>query len=95
MGDPSASVAICGETFGSACGIVGDGSVYANNPYDCKKCGTVTIYDGFPYSIQLAIEEPTCQGVFTIPEDYGDVYYRNERLYDAFGKLAESQLPGL
>lgn len=86
MGDPSASIALCGESLESACGTIGDDSVYPNpGPYDCKKCGTVTIYDGFPYSIQLATEEPTCQGVFTIPEDYGDVYYRNNRLYDAFG----------
>ena len=93
MGDPSASIALCGETLESACGTTGDDSVYPNpGPYDCKKCGTVTIYDGFPHSIQLAVEEPTCQGVFTIPEDYGDVYYRNNRLYDAFGDRDKASL---
>ncbi len=87
MGDPSDHVPICGETIASACGNTGDGLKYANNPYDCKDCGTITIYDGFKYSIQLATEEPGCQGIFTIPEDYGDVYYIGDGyLYDAFGK---------
>lgn len=90
MGSPVSSLPICGETLASSCGTVGDGSVYANNPYNCKKCGTVTIYDNFTYNIQQAQEDSKyqCQGIFTIPEDYGDAYYRNKRLYDAFGKLA-------
>ena len=86
VGGMPAAIAICGETLESACGTGGDGAVYVNNPYDCKGCDTVTIYDGFPFSRSLATERPACQGVFNFPEDYGDVYYSDSRLYDAFGK---------
>ena len=86
MGGPGDNIPICGETIASACGNTGDGSIYANNPYDCKDCGNITIY-GFTYNLQLATASPACQAVFTIPEDYGDAYYNGDgRLYDAFGK---------
>lgn len=86
VGGIPAAIAICGETLESACGTGGDGTTYTNNPYDCKHCANVTIYDGFHFSQSLAIGTPECQGMFTFPEDYGDVYYRDLRLYDAFGK---------
>lgn len=85
VGGVPAAIPICGISLASACGTTDDRSPVAFNPYDCKDCNTITIYDEFPYSRQLATGVPLCQGVFTFPEDYGDVYYRDERLYDASG----------
>ncbi|KAL9132478.1 MAG: hypothetical protein Q9175_006349 [Cornicularia normoerica] len=87
VGGIPAAIPICGTILDSACGTSDDGSPQASNPYDCRDCDTVTIYDGFAYSKQLAIGTPTCQGDFAFPEDYGDVYYKSDGyLYDAFGK---------
>lgn len=84
-GIPTVAISICGGTLEAACDVGADAQ-YGNNPYNCKDCDTVTIYDGFPFSRSLATGKPTCQAVFTFPEDYGDVYYSGGRLYDAFGK---------
>ena len=85
-GVPTVAIPICGESPESACGTSDDGSPEASNPYDCTDCDSVTIFE-FEYNKQLATASPTCQGVFTFPEDYGDVYYNSDGyLYDAFGK---------
>ena len=83
-GGPSSAIKICGQTLEAACGTNGDGIPYENDPFDCKDCDTVTIYDGFVFDRSLATARPKCQAVFTFLEDYGDVYYRDGRLYDAF-----------
>ncbi|KAF6238247.1 hypothetical protein HO173_003527 [Letharia columbiana] len=86
VGGFPAAIPICGISLASACGTSDDGAPEALNPYDCKDCDTVTIFDGFKYSKQMATGEPTCKGVFPFPEDYGDVYYNSDGyLYDAFG----------
>lgn len=99
-GIPTVAIPICGGTLEAACDVGADAQ-YGNNPYNCKDCDTVTIYDGFPFSRSLATGKPTCQAVFTFPEDYGDVYYSGGRLYDAFGNQigdtsceAEGELEG-
>lgn len=85
-GTPIVAIPICGGSLESACGTSDDGSPEASNPYDCKDCDSVTIFE-FKYNKQSYTVTPTCQGVFTFPEDYGDVYYNSDHyLYDAFGK---------
>ena len=84
-GDPNNAIPICGETFESACGT-GSSDDDAPNPYDCKDCDTVLIFDGFSFDRSHATAQPACQANFTFPKGYGDVYYRDKRLYDAFGK---------
>lgn len=76
---------VCGDSIESACGTTGDSSSEGYNPYDCTDCHTVTIYE-FKYSKSDATASPSCQGVFTFPSDFGDVYYKSDGiLYDAFG----------
>ena len=85
------AIAICGGTE-SACGTSGD-SPGAKNPYYCEDCDTVTIYE-FSFSKSQGTVSPTCQAVFTFPEDYGDVYYNSDgHLYDAFGKWNPARIP--
>ena len=93
-GGISAAIPVCGETLASACGTTADddGTPYTNNPYDCKGCDSVTIFDDFVFDRSLAVERPGCQGVFGFPVDYGDVYYRGDgRVYDAWGEFIGTQ----
>lgn len=87
----AAAITICGETA-TACGTTGD-TPGAKNPYFCKDCDTVTIYE-FAFSRSGGTASPICEAIFTVPEDYGDVYYSSDHhLYDAFGKRNRASSP--